>query len=178
MWPLVGWFTDYFCLNSLIPTFVLFVSAIASPMGIISFVLKATTMQWECCVFHTRGIPFFLFSCFWFCTPFFFFWKTSSSFWRHFQHCIFIREDWVLKCLKWLKHHARHRGNSNIKIFLRLWYKIYISTEEETWSFLLKWSHFSIKETQSVLDSGFFRAPSITIPMCCSQTGSVTTSFY
>lgn len=72
MWPLVGWFTDYFCLNSLIPTFVLFVSAIASPMGTIIFVLKATTMQWECCVFHTRGIPFFLFSCFWFCTPFFF----------------------------------------------------------------------------------------------------------
>lgn len=43
-------------MNGLIPTFVLFVSAIASPVGIISFVLKATTMQWGCCVLHIMWI--------------------------------------------------------------------------------------------------------------------------
>lgn len=57
--PSVGWFMDYFCINSLIPTFVLFVSEIVSLMEmIISFVLEATTMQWECSLFCIRWIPF------------------------------------------------------------------------------------------------------------------------
>lgn len=96
MWPLVGWFTDYFCMNTLIHSFSLYLQL--QVMGIISFVLGANTVQWECCIFHIRWIPLEYLPSYLFLTLFFFpsFWsniliflKTFSTLRNHQRKMIF-----------------------------------------------------------------------------------------